>query len=369
MAPTTLPPGFRFHPTDDELVAYYLKRKIHGEKIELEVIPEVDLYKCEPWDLPEKSFLPGRDLEWYFFSPRDRKYPNGSRTNRATEAGYWKATGKDRKVSSHMRSIGMKKTLVFYRGRAPRGSRTNWVMHEYRLEEKECLGSACLQDAYSLCRVFKKSGPRPKYGEPYEDTDNLFHDKMPALTEGLSPVKMEDNGQANSIMSSEASGVMSVNTATNRWSNFVPDEAHSCNVYHSSNESTSCHAKVEGNREFEGLTPSESRMLARYFEQINSSPVEDSDIVEQIYQEAKASQRNNYSNQLDNFHSGRGFDSQQEKPNAEGQEEEDSSFAMHNQGFQDYNLGGLLDMQEQPLFFNSYMMRQNSDTEVRFSSA
>jgi hypothetical protein len=48
----SLPPGFRFHPTDEELVAYYLKRKINGREIELEVIPEVDLYKCEPWELP-----------------------------------------------------------------------------------------------------------------------------------------------------------------------------------------------------------------------------------------------------------------------------------------------------------------------------
>lgn len=52
MAPVSLPPGFRFHPTDEELVAYYLKRKINGREIELEIIPEVDLYKCEPWDLP-----------------------------------------------------------------------------------------------------------------------------------------------------------------------------------------------------------------------------------------------------------------------------------------------------------------------------
>lgn len=47
-----MPPGFRFHPTDEELVIYYLKRKINGRTIELEIIPEIDLYKCEPWDLP-----------------------------------------------------------------------------------------------------------------------------------------------------------------------------------------------------------------------------------------------------------------------------------------------------------------------------
>nr|XP_016505053.1 PREDICTED: NAC domain-containing protein 86-like [Nicotiana tabacum] len=167
MAPVSLPPGFRFHPTDEELVAYYLKRKINGRKIELEVIPEVDLYKCEPWDLPDKSVLPSKDLEWYFFSPRDRKYPNGTRTNRATKAGYWKATGKDRKVNSQMRAIGMKKTLVYYRGRAPHGSRTGWVMHEYRLEERECEVANGMQDAYALCRVFKKSLNAPKSGDHY----------------------------------------------------------------------------------------------------------------------------------------------------------------------------------------------------------
>ncbi|XP_050116513.1 uncharacterized protein LOC126594313 [Malus sylvestris] len=40
---------------DEELVAYYLDRKINGRTIELEIIPEVDLYKCEPRDLPGSS--------------------------------------------------------------------------------------------------------------------------------------------------------------------------------------------------------------------------------------------------------------------------------------------------------------------------
>nr|GMC62465.1 NAC domain-containing protein 86-like [Ipomoea batatas] len=165
MATVSLPPGFRFHPTDEELVAYYLKRKINGHRIELDVIPEVDLYKCEPWDLPGKALLPSKDLEWYFFSPRDRKYPNGSRTNRATKAGYWKATGKDRKVNSEMRAVGMKKTLVYHRGRAPHGARTDWIMHEYRLDERECETRSGLQEAYALCRIFKKSLNGLKIGE------------------------------------------------------------------------------------------------------------------------------------------------------------------------------------------------------------
>ncbi|XP_062147212.1 NAC domain-containing protein 71-like [Alnus glutinosa] len=168
MGGASLPPGFRFHPTDVELVGYYLKRKVDGLEIELEVIPVVDLYKFDPWELPEKSFLPKRDMEWFFFCPRDRKYPNGSRTNRATKAGYWKATGKDRKVVCQAGVTGYRKTLVFYRGRAPLGDRTDWVMHEYRLCDDLSDGSPSFQGAFALCRVVKKNEHAQKMNDHEE---------------------------------------------------------------------------------------------------------------------------------------------------------------------------------------------------------
>lgn len=130
-----LPPGFRFHPTDEELVTFYLASKVFNGGVEFcgVDIVEVDLNRSEPWELPEVAKI--GEKEWYFFSLRDRKYTTGLRTNRATGAGYWKATGKDREVHSASTGalVGMKKTLVFYKGRAPRGQKTKWVLHEYRL--------------------------------------------------------------------------------------------------------------------------------------------------------------------------------------------------------------------------------------------
>ena len=76
------------------------------------------------------------EKEWYFFSPRDRKYPNGMRPNRAAGSGYWKATGTDKLIvapPNGNESIGVKKALVFYKGRPPKGMKTSWIMHEYRL--------------------------------------------------------------------------------------------------------------------------------------------------------------------------------------------------------------------------------------------
>ncbi|KAG2619159.1 NAC domain-containing protein 2-like [Panicum virgatum] len=167
MAQTSLPPGFRFHPTDVELVSYYLKRKIMGKKLIVDAISEVDLYKFPPWDLPDKSSLRSKDLEWFFFCPRDKKYPNGSRTNRATPNGYWKTSGKDRTIILNSRVVGMKKTLIFHEGKAPKGDRTDWVMYEYKMEDEDLVSAGFSKDAFVLCKIFKKSGLGPRIGEQY----------------------------------------------------------------------------------------------------------------------------------------------------------------------------------------------------------
>ena len=95
----------------------------------------------------DKSCLKSRDLEWYFFCPIERKYGCGDRWKRTTESGFWKTTGKDRKVKSNNRTVGQIRTLIFHYGRASQrgGDRTDWVMHEYRLEDEDLAGKGIAQ--------------------------------------------------------------------------------------------------------------------------------------------------------------------------------------------------------------------------------
>ncbi|KAL3515796.1 hypothetical protein ACH5RR_022698 [Cinchona calisaya] len=148
-------PGFRFHPTEEELIEFYLRRKVEGKRFNVELITFLDLYRYDPWELPALAAI--GEKEWYFYVPRDRKYRNGDRPNRVTTSGYWKATGADRMIrTENFRSIGLKKTLVFYSGKAPKGIRSSWIMNEYRLPQHE---TERLQKVeISLCRVYKRAG-------------------------------------------------------------------------------------------------------------------------------------------------------------------------------------------------------------------
>ncbi|KAH9295715.1 hypothetical protein KI387_039303 [Taxus chinensis] len=191
MNPHELPPGFRFHPTDEELILHYLKKKASSTPLPVPIIAEIDLYKFDPWDLPGKAAFGER--EWYFFSPRDRKYPNGARPNRAAASGYWKATGTDKPIvmSGGSQTVGVKKALVFYKGRPPKGIKTSWIMHEYRLAQGGARpsnlsirkGSMRLDD-WVLCRIYKKKitqSPSSRLTTRSEEEESGVEDMMATL--------------------------------------------------------------------------------------------------------------------------------------------------------------------------------------------
>ncbi|XP_023526791.1 NAC domain-containing protein 83-like [Cucurbita pepo subsp. pepo] len=216
-----LPPGFRFHPTDEELILQYLIKKALSSPLPAAVIPDADVCRFDPWDLPGDL-----ERERYFFSTRQAKYSNGRRTNRATGSGYWKATGIDRRIvsSKENRLVGLKKTLVFYTGNPPNGLRTDWVMHEYRLVgDSEAPPSAIngelptLNHNWVLCRIFLKKSTKNR-DEKKKICTPVFHQFL----------RTDLNLAAPCSSSSGSSGVTEISVNSHQEQEQEQEETSSC---------------------------------------------------------------------------------------------------------------------------------------------
>ncbi|XP_010046701.2 NAC domain-containing protein 68 [Eucalyptus grandis] len=177
--PFKIPIGFTFVPTDQELIIHYLKPKVTGDPIPVsDIFADVDLYKFDPRTLIENRKGAGIDEdEWYFFTPRDRKYQCGSRPNRCSPGGFWRVTRKESVVRMENKTIGYKNSLAFYRGDSKRqGDRTALNMHEYRLKEDEKRDRPSIGgkkgvkdkrlDEWVLCKVYTpRHAKHPKNGQ------------------------------------------------------------------------------------------------------------------------------------------------------------------------------------------------------------
>ncbi|KAL6131195.1 hypothetical protein ACLB2K_069571 [Fragaria x ananassa] len=171
-----VPKGLRFMPTDEVLLSHYLQKKNQREDPEITaIIPEIDMTKHEPRDLPalvlaraenlnKEWFADSPNMEWYFFSPIVVKHSNSNskskstKINRTTDEGYWKKQGNDRRITGACsdKQIGARRILTFYLSNK---QKTDWVIHEFYLtkaDSDEPIGD------FVLCRLkdnrLKKSG-------------------------------------------------------------------------------------------------------------------------------------------------------------------------------------------------------------------
>ncbi|KAJ9566929.1 hypothetical protein OSB04_002895, partial [Centaurea solstitialis] len=153
-----LPPGCQFFPSEQELVCHYLTLKNNGDHLGPNLIAEIDLYRFEPFDLPEAAcFLFGREgkrKHWYCFAAMPR-VKRGRGEKRRAGGGFWKRSGSVKDVvGAGVQGVvlGTRKTFVFYLGDSIKTAvRTKWIMYEYALVDQKMADAS-----YVLCRVFAK---------------------------------------------------------------------------------------------------------------------------------------------------------------------------------------------------------------------
>ncbi|CAA2933956.1 NAC domain-containing 104 [Olea europaea subsp. europaea] len=143
-----LPPGFRFNPSDEELVVHFLQRKASLLHCHPDCIPDLEIYSYDPWELDGKAMCEGN--KWYFYSRRTQSRISGS--------GYWQSLGVDEPIysSAAAQKVGMKKCYAFFMGESPQGVKTNWIMQEFGIfdsSSSERRNSKMEYSKWVVCRV------------------------------------------------------------------------------------------------------------------------------------------------------------------------------------------------------------------------
>ncbi|KAF8020001.1 hypothetical protein BT93_G0634 [Corymbia citriodora subsp. variegata] len=217
--------GFRFLPTEEELLNGYLMSKVYGHT-EGCVIPELkDFYAWDPWKLPglyrHISNIPSDGWDWYFFCPSPYLAQNSERIKRQTPNGKWKITCQKDEIKTRDTKalIGTKRILVFYKGR----TKTGWVMHEYHMNPKLLNGySSTFQIPYILCRLKRKPSESLDISPRFEGGSSVTEDNPVASQHGLT----EDSDQESSFQAT-----MESLTPLHTLDNNLPDYSSYCSFH------------------------------------------------------------------------------------------------------------------------------------------
>ncbi|KAL0351181.1 UNVERIFIED_CONTAM: NAC domain-containing protein 83 [Sesamum radiatum] len=131
--PIKLPIGFRFHPTDQELLLHYLKRKLYSLPLPPSLIPDhFDVFHSNPWDLPGDL----KEKRYFFCKTKMNFMTKCSLIS--SDCGYWKSSAKDKQVmapptATNPNTHWIKKSFLFYHGKTSPLLKTQWVMHQFCL--------------------------------------------------------------------------------------------------------------------------------------------------------------------------------------------------------------------------------------------
>ncbi|KAM7280192.1 hypothetical protein ACFE04_007326 [Oxalis oulophora] len=178
--------GWKFSPSDEELVSHYLKRFLAGEGNMLppslsHIMRKYDVYSAEPWNLPlNDGSLPylKKQYETYFFTDREQMAAlnkNGKRPKRSVSSGgFWRSSATNKPIcdSNTGDVIGYLNNLCFHRSidkktvgsKVVTEEKTDWLMDEYQVATA---GPPSFSKTV-LCRI--KYNGKPNSDASYADT-------------------------------------------------------------------------------------------------------------------------------------------------------------------------------------------------------
>ncbi|KAL2461952.1 NAC domain containing protein 47 [Abeliophyllum distichum] len=135
---TDLPIGYRFLPKDEELIDWYLRRKISNGLLPADVIKDIDgseLYGKHPKNVVDN--ISGHQKSWYFFTHHNEGYDEGENKGIRIVGdgiGFWRGIQAEDSISNSNGEVYASKThWKYFEGPISKGKRTHWMMEEYRL--------------------------------------------------------------------------------------------------------------------------------------------------------------------------------------------------------------------------------------------
>ncbi|PIA44444.1 hypothetical protein AQUCO_01700204v1 [Aquilegia coerulea] len=180
-----LPPGFRFCPTKQELLKYYLYNKVVGEDLPaLNVILEKTLYGDKAEE-PSQIFAGSSEEFLYIFTLVNKKFDNvnGKKMDRETGKGRWEMQNNHPVYDDppyQTTVIGYDKTFNYIKNADKKSNKMNskvrhgkreskkikedeekisWIMHEYTFEYAP---SHKQQAEWTICKIRKKISSKNK---------------------------------------------------------------------------------------------------------------------------------------------------------------------------------------------------------------
>ncbi|KAF2611341.1 hypothetical protein F2Q70_00007398 [Brassica cretica] len=151
-----LPVGYRFHPTEQELILHYLLPKAFASPLPSSIIPVFDVFFSHPLTFPGDQ----EERQRYFFSKKRQEVSsNDHRIKISSGNGYWKPIRKERDITACGRTVGIRRTLVF-RGTnnsSSSSNKTRWCMTEYCLAG---FSSTKVFGGWAVYKVYKRKEPK-----------------------------------------------------------------------------------------------------------------------------------------------------------------------------------------------------------------